>query len=187
MRRGYLKKWHQQNDSGRRRRSEAVEALTATLQCLFTYYLQLESLRCAWRDGDFVVAPDAAMIAKKISRSPEWADKPPMSEARVRAVLIGLQRCGYLALSKQNKHNLKDGRWVSSPKVVQFKKLFFLHLGGDALWNQVQKEATVKLNKIKDILGVGKTLANHFRLDKVVTPRQHGAILASPPDRYAPA
>ncbi|PCJ11959.1 MAG: hypothetical protein COB04_18455 [Gammaproteobacteria bacterium] len=177
-RRNRLTAWQRLNKTGRKRRSEAREAMAAVVQFLFAKEYQLDSRRCAKREGGYHKAVDADLIARQISQTKAWAGKAKMSEARVRAVIGDLVRCGYVTLSKQTKRQLPTGEWQSSPKVIQFTKAFFVDLGGKKLWKRVLKTAQERSVAIGDKYRAidpstaAQRLNDYFRLSQVFSPRQ---------------
>lgn len=173
-----MKAWHRLNKTGRGRRSEIREAMAAVIQFLFAKEYQLDTRRCAKREKGYFKAPDADLIARQISQSKEWEGRPPLSVARVRAVLADFQKVGYIELSHQQRRQKATGEWQSAPKVIQFTKLFFLELGGRKLWSRVARTAKERADQVFE----GFRRANeatakaamkaHYTLSRIFSPRQ---------------
>ena len=177
--RNRLKTWQRMNSTGRRRRSEAREAMAAVMQYLIAKDFQIDSRRCAFRMENGVHrAPDARLIALEISRSKAWTGKPALSEARVRAIITEFRHCGYLTLSTQHKRQRPTGEWESSPKVIQFTKQFFLELGGRKLWLKIKKLGQERTDaKLKYFLSLDEStaapmMAAYYRLSAIFSPGQ---------------
>lgn len=176
--RSRLSKWN--GMTSRKRRSEAREAMAAVIQFLIAKEFQLDSRRCAKPQQGFTKCIDAELMAKQISRSKHWANKPPLSVARVRAIIKQFERCGYITLSKQQKRQKATGEWQSSPRVIQFTKAFFIDLGGKKLWRKVQAEGEQRTDrlllklklKLKDEAEALVSLSKHFKIGTIVSPRQ---------------
>ncbi len=187
-----LKSWHQQNASGRGRRSEAREAMISTLQFLVDNWLQLDTRRCAMPGLEYLQAPDIRHIALKISGSKDWKGTRRMSVGRVQAAVSGLVKAGYLARSKQIRKQQPTGEWMASPKITTFTKAFFIDLGGKRLWRTVRKFGADKIKSIckyLDDIGfrpfwhIDRRLAHYLNPGHVYSPRQ--AFMArqnKPPD-----
>lgn len=179
-----LKTWHNMNESGRSRRSEIREAMASVTQFLFAKEYQLDSRRCAKREGKIIKCVDIELVAKQISQSKKWNQGEQLSEARARSVIRDFKRCGYITLSKQQRTQRQTGEWQASPKVITFTKLFFLELGGKKLWRKIQKVSTERVNIFKshlsdDVKEQAIKLAEYFKLNCVLSPRQ---ITSRPPD-----
>lgn len=182
---GGLPSWHKLNKSGRRRRSEAREAMASVVQFLFAKEFQLDSKRCAKSKGSYHQAPDIELVAKQISGSGHWSKDSPLSEARARSVIRDFLKCGYIKLSHQQKQQRSTGEWVSSPKVITFTKQFFVELGGKKLWKQICKISSAYAEKVASVLAhKGDTaIKEYFALRAVLSPRQ---ARFRPPDKPIP-
>lgn len=134
----------------RRRRSETREMLPAVLITLFEHYFDLQTRRCAIpgvlvRNG-FLVCPSINNIRKMILAQP-WFRGAKVSRDRVKSILHDLENCGYVSISKQQHEQLDDGTWRFSPRLVTFKKKFFLELGGEKLWSKLLKAGSTKIEQ----------------------------------------
>ncbi|NIB44716.1 hypothetical protein HBA55_34370 [Pseudomaricurvus alkylphenolicus] len=184
--RNRLKTWQNMNGNGRGRRSEIREAMAAVMQFLIAKEFQLDSRRCAKKKDGYHQAIDAELIAIQISRSASWKGRPPMSVGRVRAVITEFKQCGYIELSHQQKRQLPNGLWQSSPKVIQFTKRFFLELGGRKLWRSIAKIGMDRAEKLLDRYRrldeetASAMMAGYFKLTRIFSPRQ---AANRPPDR----
>lgn len=165
-----LHSWHEQNPSGRARRSEKREAMTSLAQYLFPHWFQLETRRCAVPGGYFLQVPDIAHLARRISESVEWHGFR-LSPGRVSAIFSEWQRAGYIT-SHQQREQLPNGEWRAAPAIRTFTKRFFSELGGQRLWNAVKKAGAKKLEKIRGYIDAqGICLRDYLRPGKAVSPR----------------
>ena len=178
--RSRLSTWHKLNPSGRGRRSEAREAAIAVLQFLTANWLQLDTRRCAMPGSDYLEAPDVRHIARKISESPAWAGKKPLSVGRVWAAIGSLTRAGYLKRSKQVREQSPTGEWRAFPKITALTKHFFIELGGENLWKSVKKAGSDKIRvmRVRIVLAsdtladVNLRLAQYLNPGRILSPRQ---------------
>ncbi len=189
---GRLQKWHQQNPSGRGRRSEAREATMAVLQFLTANWLQLDTRRCAMPGSAYIEAPDVRHIARRISESPAWAGKKPVSSGRVWAAIGSLVKAGYLKRSKQVREQAPTGEWRAFPKITALTKFFFQQLGGDSLWQSVKKAGAAKIRLMRASIAlrsdcaseVSLRLAQYLNPGRILSPRQaHQYNKGAPPER----
>lgn len=187
--RSRLNTWQRLNPSGRRRRSESREAMAAVIQFLIAREFQLDSRRCARRKVDYHQAIDCDLMARQISDTPAWRGRPPISTARIRAVLRDFKQCGYLKLSHQQRTQRTTGEWIASPKVITLTKTFFLELGGKKLWRKIAREGRARVDRlVTRFQRAGadpvQQLQGYFRLSRILSPRQ---ARERPPDRPVPA
>lgn len=187
-----LRTWHRMNPSGRGRRSEAREAAMAVLQFLTANWLQLDTRRCAMPGSDYLEAPDVKHIARRISESPAWIGKKPLSTGRVWDAIGSLTRAGYLKRSKQVREQAATGEWRAFPKITALTKHFFIELGGDNLWKSVKKAGAAKIQMMRARLvlasdtasDVNLRLAQYLNPGRILSPRQaHQHNKGAPPDR----
>lgn len=126
------------NETGRRRRSEAREAMQSLMQYLIFEEFQIESRRCARVDADGdLVAPDLQLVARQLSASSTDWHGAPLSYWRVLRILRQFEKVGYIKRTEQYRYQDAHGGWCASTRAITFTKLFFLELGGQSLWNQV--------------------------------------------------
>jgi len=187
-----LQSWHNMNPSGRGRRSEAREAAIAVLQFLTANWLQLDTRRCAMPGSEYLEAPDVRHIARKISESPAWAGKAPLSVGRVWAAIGSLTKAGYLKRSKQVREQTETGEWRAFPKITALTKHFFIELGGQKLWKSVKQAGTERIARMRvrlvlssdTLADVNLRLAKYLNPGKILSPRQaYKHNKGAPPDR----
>ncbi|HTR01315.1 MAG TPA: hypothetical protein VMH83_15050 [Candidatus Acidoferrum sp.] len=166
------------NDSGRRKRSEQIEAVFAVCGFLVAHWFQPDTRRCAMTNGHFLEVPDAQYIASRISRTAEWQSRGELSLARVYAALQNLDDAGYIKKSKQMREQLPTGEWISRPRLIAFTKQFFLDLGGLRLWRSVWAKGKRLVQDLRSHLverdddAPGETLAKYFNPGRLLSPRQ---------------
>lgn len=179
--RSKLKAWHNQNPSGRGRRSEAREAMVSVLQLLIANWFQLETRRCARPGLEYLEVPDIRHIALKISASKDWTGTRRMTVGRVQAIMSSLVEAGYITRSKQIRKQQATGEWIAAPKITTFTKQFFQDLGGKRLWRTVMKFGADKIKSICKYLDdiqfrpfwhVDRRLAHYLNPGQVYSPRQ---------------
>ncbi len=142
-----LKTWQDMNRSGRKRRTESIEAMVSVTQFMIGKWFQLETRRCAAPGFDFLTVPDVAHIRNKINETSHWASGY-ISEDRINTVFSEFKQCGYIT-SKQVHAKKADGTWKATPAIRTFTKKFFIELGGDSLWKKIRKAGQDKVLKLK--------------------------------------
>lgn len=176
-----LKAWHRLNPSGRGRRSEAREAMIATLQFLIANWFQLETRRCAMPGLDYLEVPDVKHMALKVSQSPQWKGTGRMSVGRVQTVLGDLIKAGYITRSNQIRQQRPTGEWVAFPKITTFTKKFFIELGFERLWRTVTRAGADKIKAIckrldevgfRQFWHIDRRLDHYLNPGPVYSPRQ---------------
>ncbi len=181
-----LKTWGFMNRSGCRRNSARREAMVAVIQYLLGKDFQLETRRCGRREGDYIVAPYAKLIARGISKSDEWQGTHEISPWRVRHVIQDFEACGYITRTKQQRRKKESGRWLPGPRMITFTKRFFLELGGKALLGRVMAAGKEKSEQIKEqFAGSVEHVSRYFMADKVIAPYQRNLVSRPPPDPYS--
>lgn len=191
-----LRDWNTLNPSGRRRRTEQLEATLAVLQYLTANWLQVDTRRCVTLDVDHMTAPDVKHLARKISESPDWQCRTPLSAGRVSKALNDLVRAGYLARSKQVREQAPTGEWKAAPKITCFTKKLFMHLGGQRLWTAIRKKGQFRMNQVRLKMkkhfpswqDVNQALKEKLNPGRICSPREAWRTRqARPPDPNRPA
>lgn len=144
-----LRTWQNMNESGRKRRTEAVEAMVTVIQFMVAKWFQLETRRCAAPGFEFLTVPDVSHIRNQINETRDWQNGY-LSEDRITTVFSEFAKCGYIT-SHQLRKKKADGRWQATPALRTFTKKFFLELGGENLWGKIRKAGQKKVQRMKDV------------------------------------
>lgn len=157
-----LPTWQNSNPSGRGKRSERLEAGVTVGQHMLCHWFQIETKWIATPQGDYMIAPTIKHMAKVITRETGQY----MSEWRVKRVLVDFRKAGYIT-SSQQRYEKEGGGYGGCPALRIFTKKFFLELGvgGRRLWDSLQKQAKVKVKRLKASLK-----------KKGITPKEHWSL-----------
>lgn len=184
-----LKKLHQLNPSGRKKRTERLEVCVSVAQYLVAHWMDLATRRCA-RPGakhgqqvqDFLEAPTAAHLAASISKKGAWRGTGRLTTERVYLALQDLQQAGYISRTKQARTKMASGSWCSHPKIISFTRSFFEDLGGRKLWREIRAKGKERWQKMQtrweqvlegvDYFSVKKEIAEYLKPGLILSPGQ---------------
>ena len=141
------------SSSRKRLRSERREAIVITCYVLIRQWLSLESLRCGLPGhlngfGDFRECPTAKQIAWQATK---LFPGIPIGAKRINRALNTLAKKRLINRGEQRKEQ-KNGVWRAGPKLIVFKRRFFLALGGEKTWNAIREAGEIKIAQIQKSL-----------------------------------
>lgn len=153
----------------RNMRTERCEAIAAVVNDLVAKELNLESRRCARKNGLYTVVPQASLIAHRISQDSHWK-REPMTISRVYRALVTLEEAGYITRTKQYRRHKSNGDWLPTPKMITFTKRFFLELGGKKLFKSIQGHARSAMAMLEKS---GVDIMQHFSAHEIIARYQY--------------